>query len=351
LDGKQIAAFVAVADELHLGRAASRLGMPRTTLSARLRALEARLGFDLVDRSHRCRIALTTAGEAMLAPAREQAAATAAVEEAAAQVVRGERGVVRVALLSTPTEQTDHLLAQLRHVNEHWAVEVRPMSVEAAQRAMAVGGLELAISWGYARFRTGPGALDPRPNRLEGARRISVPNPGRARVTAWWRASWPQDDLRFIHGRQERRDAWIRQRLAERRAAARQRVADREASCDIDVRTVRGSHDANVFLEIVRDMRSDALDACHPERVEVRRARAARRRAARHEDALFRDERARLGEAAAAANQRARDRPRILERMRAALTSGSVSVPLLASWIVAFGPDAELPTPDSAADP
>lgn len=61
--------FVAVADELHISRAAQRLHVAQPAVSEQIRKLEADLGVELLDRTGR-RIALTDAGAAFLAEAR-----------------------------------------------------------------------------------------------------------------------------------------------------------------------------------------------------------------------------------------------------------------------------------------
>ncbi|MCC6194133.1 MAG: LysR family transcriptional regulator, partial [Burkholderiales bacterium] len=69
MDFRHFRYFVATADELHVGRAAERLGIAQPALSQLIRALEERLGVRLFIRANR-RIALSEAGEAFLAQAR-----------------------------------------------------------------------------------------------------------------------------------------------------------------------------------------------------------------------------------------------------------------------------------------
>ena len=84
---RYLVSFLAIADELHFGRAAARLHLAQPSLSQQLQRLEREVGVQLVNRtSHAVR--LTPAGEAFRAEAPARRAQVGAGARAARTVVR-----------------------------------------------------------------------------------------------------------------------------------------------------------------------------------------------------------------------------------------------------------------------
>src|SRR5688572_6063445 len=92
--------FVAVAEELHFGRAARRLGIAQPPLSLQIQRLEAELGVELLERTNR-RVQMTDAGRVLLDEARKILKDMSAATEAAQRAARGETGSITVAFASS----------------------------------------------------------------------------------------------------------------------------------------------------------------------------------------------------------------------------------------------------------
>jgi DNA-binding transcriptional LysR family regulator len=96
LEVRQLRYFVAVAEELHFGRAAERLGMAQPPLSRAIREMERQLGVTLMERTTR-RVTLTPAGETLLRDARTALDAVTAAARRARQAGQPQPGL-RLAL-------------------------------------------------------------------------------------------------------------------------------------------------------------------------------------------------------------------------------------------------------------
>jgi DNA-binding transcriptional LysR family regulator len=95
---RQLNYFVTVAEECHFTRAAKRLHVAQSGLSASVRSLERELGADLFVRNTR-QVRLTPAGTALLAEARRTLAASSACVDAVAAVQGLLRGSVVIGTL------------------------------------------------------------------------------------------------------------------------------------------------------------------------------------------------------------------------------------------------------------
>jgi DNA-binding transcriptional LysR family regulator len=141
--------FVTVADELHFGRAAARLGIAQPPLSRQIQQLEAELGFPLFDRSRR-RVELSSAGEVLLTHARKVLESVETAVREARRTHAGERGRVAVGYPSS--------LAYTGLVGLLRAFRAEYPDVELTVRELSLAGQIEAIKSGQldAGFVRGP---------------------------------------------------------------------------------------------------------------------------------------------------------------------------------------------------
>jgi DNA-binding transcriptional LysR family regulator len=92
--------FLAVAEELHFGRAATRLHMTQPPLTMAVQALERDLGAMLFERTRRS-VALTPAGQALLTPVRRLLAGADDLPRLAQAAAAGRTGQLRLAFVSS----------------------------------------------------------------------------------------------------------------------------------------------------------------------------------------------------------------------------------------------------------
>ncbi|MDT7750995.1 MAG: hypothetical protein QOD96_4657 [Pseudonocardiales bacterium] len=147
VETRELRYFVAVAEELHFGRAAQRLGIAQPPLSRAIQQLERRLGAALLERTSRG-VALTEAGSVLL---REGRAALDAVDAAdrrtrrAALAAAGHAGVVLV----TKAGASGELLAKLldAYAAEPGAVPVEVLlcGIGEQERLLRDGRADVAL--------------------------------------------------------------------------------------------------------------------------------------------------------------------------------------------------------------
>ncbi|AUI60123.1 LysR family transcriptional regulator [Amycolatopsis sp. BJA-103] len=122
LETRQLRYFVAVAEELHFGRAAERLAMAQPPLSRAIRDLERRLDVRLFERTTR-QVTLTNAGEVLLRDARTALEAVAAADRRARQAGRPDPRL-RLAL------KADHDAGCLPKIIEAYEAEEGALPIE-----------------------------------------------------------------------------------------------------------------------------------------------------------------------------------------------------------------------------
>ncbi|WP_407572971.1 LysR substrate-binding domain-containing protein [Deinococcus altitudinis] len=135
--------FVAVAEELHFGRAAERLHLAQQPLSAAIKRLETQLGVQLLKRTSR-RVALTDAGQVYLDAAREILRRTLEAGEAARRVAQSGReelfvGYKSGALYSVLPE----VVRQFRQ--QHPAAELHLRELEFSRVEAALSAQEVQV--------------------------------------------------------------------------------------------------------------------------------------------------------------------------------------------------------------
>lgn len=145
MDLRQIRQFIAVAEELHFGRAAQRLNMTQPPLSMSIRALEGSLGVQLFQRTQR-KVALTEAGRVWLDHARRLMADAERLPLVAQRAARGELGQLRIAFVTIAGYRlVPHLVQRFRAALPDVRVELREATSDMQLDALAKGDIDVGL--------------------------------------------------------------------------------------------------------------------------------------------------------------------------------------------------------------
>lgn len=137
--------FVAVAEELHFGRAAARLHMAQPPLSQRIRALEEELGARLFARTSR-KVALTPAGEAFWRDAAALLDQAGKARETARRVASGLAGRIAVGFVNPAMDAfLSDALAAFRLAAPDVELGLREMPTREQLDALAGGRLDVGF--------------------------------------------------------------------------------------------------------------------------------------------------------------------------------------------------------------
>jgi DNA-binding transcriptional LysR family regulator len=146
MDLHHLDAFLAVAEELHFGRAAERLHIAQPPLSRTIKQLERDLGAQLFDRTTRS-VRLTSAGEALVEPARQVLESCRVARRAVQSAGRGETGRVRMGFAGPSSYLLVGELGRLvreRHPGIELSLQSTTYAHEAL-RSVVDGALDMAI--------------------------------------------------------------------------------------------------------------------------------------------------------------------------------------------------------------
>ena len=138
--------FVAVAEELHFHRAATRLHISQPPLSQQIRALERELGVTLLARNRR-RVALTAAGEGFLEDARSILAAVDRASARARDISRGAIGTLSIGFVGSamfgPT--LPNILRTFRGEHPDVGLVLRELPTTVQVSSLLAGELDVGV--------------------------------------------------------------------------------------------------------------------------------------------------------------------------------------------------------------
>jgi DNA-binding transcriptional LysR family regulator len=138
--------FVAVADERHFTRAAARMHVSQSGLSAAIKTLEAELHATLFERTTR-RVQLTVAGAALLPDARRALAAARAGADAVDAVQGLQRGHVSVGVMQQMgLVELPRILARYHRRYPGIELRLRQASADGLHQLLLAGDLDLCVA-------------------------------------------------------------------------------------------------------------------------------------------------------------------------------------------------------------
>lgn len=145
MDIRHLRYFLAVAEELHFGRAAVRLHMAQPPLSQAIRQLEDELGATLLTRTSRS-VSLTAAGSALLVDAHAVLEQLAQAEAKVRRVHAGEAGELVVGYMNPAMDAVlCRALAEFRAKRPGVALRLRELPSPVQMEELRAGRLDIAF--------------------------------------------------------------------------------------------------------------------------------------------------------------------------------------------------------------
>lgn len=144
METRELRYFVAVAEELHFGKAADVLHMAQPPLSRAIQQLERRLGLALFERSGR-RVTLTAAGEVLLDEGRTALAAVQAAERRTLRAAAEPAQIVLAAKGGANNELLTRLLERYSSTSGGAHVDVQLVGIGEPERMLRDGRADAAL--------------------------------------------------------------------------------------------------------------------------------------------------------------------------------------------------------------
>lgn len=144
---RELRIFLVLADEMHFGRTAERLGISQPGVSEALRVLESRLGVKLFDRTSR-RVRLTAAGEVLRRDLVPAVATLEAVLAEASEFAGSVRGLLRIGfVLTTEGPPLSRLVAAFHERCPDCEVRLHEVETFDAYRALRRADIDVLCNW------------------------------------------------------------------------------------------------------------------------------------------------------------------------------------------------------------
>lgn len=204
---REIECFIAVADELHFGRAADRLHLAQPTVSESVRRLERHIGGQLFDRSTR-NVLLTELGAVFLKEARDAYAHVATAYETGRRLAHRRECAFNVGATSGDEDLVIAATAALTRGRPAVTVHFEDMSSLVQMEAVLHRRIDVGLAWVPPRHpeintlvlgRTGYVAVVPESSRLARLTTISMTRLAGEPLITWARVANPALYDRFAN--------------------------------------------------------------------------------------------------------------------------------------------------------
>ena len=149
--------FVAVAEQLHFGRAAERLNIAGPTLSHQINALEGLLGTKLLTRKTKSAVALTHSGRSFLIEAQETLKAAAHAELIGRRAGRGDAGSIAVGFILSAAASglVSSTLVNFKKIHPDVSFQISRMLTFAQFKALIDDSLDVGFAVAPQRLPSG----------------------------------------------------------------------------------------------------------------------------------------------------------------------------------------------------